>query len=150
MKMLFRSLLPLVAISTLLSVSVRAQQATASGAQGWPRSFTNNGTAFTVYQPQATSLENGVLSFRMAVSATPQGSTAPGFGTVKLTAITSSNPDGTTVALNLYISATKGYVLPAVIITDVEYGIEVEGSYDATFNFAIQSGTPDYAPGTLA
>jgi hypothetical protein len=57
---------------------------------------------------------------------------------------------GTTVALNLYIAPTKGYALPAVIITDVEYGIEVEGSYDATFNFAIQSGTPDYAPGTLA
>jgi len=100
MKMLFRSLLPLVAVSTLLSVQARAQQSTASGVQGWPRTFTNNGTAFTVYQPQATSLENGVLSFRMAVSATPQGSTAPGFGTVRLTAITSSNPDGTTVALN--------------------------------------------------
>jgi hypothetical protein len=67
---------------------------------GWPRTFTANGTAFTVYQPQATSLENGVLSFRMAVSATPQGAAAPGFGTVKLTAITTSNPDGTTVALN--------------------------------------------------
>lgn len=45
-------------------------------------------------------MENGVLSFRMAVSATPQGAAAPGFGTVKLTAITTSNPDGTTVALN--------------------------------------------------
>ena len=100
MKLLLRSLLYLSAVSTLLSVPAGAQQAATSGAQGWPKSFTNNGTAFTVYQPQATSLENGVLSFRMAVSATPQGSAAPGFGTVKLTAITSSNPDGTTVALN--------------------------------------------------
>lgn len=98
--MKIRFLLALVCSFTLLAVSAEAQQNSASQGMGWPRSFTNNGTSFTVYQPQATSMENGVLSFRMAVSATPQGAAAPGFGTVKLTAITTSNPDGTTVALN--------------------------------------------------
>jgi len=99
MNILFRLTLVLALFVALFTTCVSAQQ-TANPSQGWPRSFTNNGTTYTAYQPQATSLANGVLAFRMAVSATPQGATAPAFGTVKLTAITSSNPDGMTVALN--------------------------------------------------
>lgn len=45
-------------------------------------------------------MANGILTFRMAVSVTAQGAAAPVFGTVNLTAITTSNPDGATVALN--------------------------------------------------
>lgn len=93
--MRFPSLLTLI---VALGTTLLHAQETAS--QPWPRSFTNNGTAFTVYQPQATSMQNGVITFRMAVSVTPQGAATPSFGTVKLNAISSANPDGSTVALN--------------------------------------------------
>jgi hypothetical protein len=96
--LLIAAFLPLITTLPAQSSSPASQSVPAT--QGWPRTFTANGTAFTVYQPQATSLENGILKFRMAVSATPQGGAQPTFGTVKLSAITTSNPDGVTVALN--------------------------------------------------
>ena len=61
MKMTLRSLFALIAFCTLLTVTAEAQQPLASTPQGWPRSFTNNGTSFTVYQPQATSDRKSVV-----------------------------------------------------------------------------------------
>lgn len=34
----------------------------------WPRSFTNDGTTFTIYQPQITSWSKNVLTARVALS----------------------------------------------------------------------------------
>lgn len=53
---------------------------------------------------------------------------------------------GTIVALNLYTTAAKKYTETSAIITDVAYKNEVEGSYDATYSWALASGTPATAP----
>ena len=70
---------------------------------GWPRTFTNSGTAITVYQPQVTAWTGNTLAARMAVSVTPQGAAAPQFGTIVLTGTTDVNNDQQTVSLsNIY------------------------------------------------
>ena len=71
----------------------------AGAPKGWPRSFTNNGTAFTVYQPQAISWSNGILTFRAAASVLPEGTAQPTFGTVTLCGMTAVDNEQQTVAL---------------------------------------------------
>ena len=80
----------------------------ASASPGWPRNFSTNGNAFTIYQPQAVSWTNGILTFRQAVSVLPQGAAQPIFGTVKLCALTQVDEEQQTVSLtSLAVSKSK-------------------------------------------
>lgn len=67
---------------------------------GWPRTFTNEGTSITVYQPQVTGWSGNTLTARMAVSVLPQGAAAPGFGTVVLSGTTDVDNEQQTVSLS--------------------------------------------------
>ena len=98
-------ILPLLLVLIAGFISLHAQDTGATPAapaapKGWPRSFTNNGTAFTVYQPQAISWSNGILTFRAAASALPQGVAEPTFGTVTLCGMTAVDSEQQTVALS--------------------------------------------------
>lgn len=49
-------------------------------------------------------------------------------------------------SLKLFTDGTKSYSYTSAIITDVEYGNEVEGTYDATISWALAVGAPVNAP----
>jgi len=74
--------------------------ASADSSDGWPRTFTSEGTAFTVYQPQVTSWAGNVLAFRAAVSVLPQGAAQPMFGTVSASGTTDVDNEAQTVTLS--------------------------------------------------
>ncbi|MFZ4775889.1 MAG: carbohydrate-binding family V/XII [Terrimicrobiaceae bacterium] len=67
---------------------------------GWPKTFSSGGIAFTVYQPQVTSWSGNTLTSRLAVSVIPQGAAAPIFGTLVLTATTDVDNEAQTVSLS--------------------------------------------------
>lgn len=80
---------------------------------GWPRSFTSNGTAYVVYQPQVTSWTQNILTARAAVSVQPQGAAQPAFGTVLLSATTEVDQPSQTVSLaDLAVSQATFPTLP--------------------------------------
>ena len=54
--------------------------------KGWPQQFEKKDWTVTLYQPQPESLEDINLKARMAVSVEKEGSPAPSFGAVWLTA----------------------------------------------------------------
>ena len=84
-----------VIVSLLLPSEARGDTS-----DGWPRSFTSNGTTVTVYQPQVTSWAGNVLSFRAAVSVLPQGAAQSLFGTVAVSGTTDVDNDQQTVSLS--------------------------------------------------
>ena len=96
----------------------------AGAPKGWPRSFTNNGTAFTVYQPQAISWSNGILTFRAAASVLPEGTAQPTFGTVTLCGMTAVDNEQQTVALSNI--ATVQATFPSATDQARNYGIQIE------------------------
>ena len=75
-------------------------EARGDSSDGWPRSFTTNGTKITVYQPQVTAWSGNVLSFRAAVSILPQGAAQSFFGTVSATGTTGVDNEQQTVSLS--------------------------------------------------
>ena len=94
-----------------------------SAPKGWPRSFTNNGTAFTVYQPQAISWSNGILTFRAAASVLAQGAAEPTFGTVTLCGMTAVDSEQQTVALSNI--ATVQSIFPSASDQAGNYGSQI-------------------------
>lgn len=71
-----------------------------SAATDWPRSFTADGTAFTVYQPQLTNWSGNILTARVALSVLPAGAAQPQFGTVVLSGTTSVDNTSQSVSLS--------------------------------------------------
>lgn len=53
---------------------------------------------------------------------------------------------GTAVTLNLYTTSAKKFGPISAIIDAPEYSSEVEGTYDATFNWKLSLGTAPVAP----
>ncbi|MEI6323571.1 MAG: carbohydrate-binding family V/XII [bacterium] len=93
--------------------------------KGWPRSFTTNGIDCTIYQPQAVSWTNGILTFRQAVSILPQGAAQPIFGTVKLCALTKVDQEQQTVTLtSLAVSKSR---FPSAPDQAIKYASQIIG-----------------------
>ena len=89
-----------ISFFAVLFVALTLSSASSATGGGWPRTFTSNGTAFTVYQPQVTGWTGNTLTSRLAVSVLPQGAAAPQFGTMVLTGTTDVNNDLQTVSLS--------------------------------------------------
>lgn len=81
-----------------LAASVLAFAA-ASALADWPRTFQQDGSSFTVYQPQVTAWDGNALSAKMAVSVQAQGAASPTFGTVTLSAPAMVDKASDTVSL---------------------------------------------------
>jgi hypothetical protein len=115
----------LLVISGLQAQTTDSSSSGSETPGGWPRSFTNNGTAFTVYQPQATEWYSGVLSFKEAVSVLPQGAAQPIFGTVKLAALTAVDSVNQIVSLS-EVSIEKS-VFPSAPDQALDYATQLAG-----------------------
>lgn len=88
---------PLLAV-LFFTFSLSSVRSAAS--DGWPKTFTNEGTSLTVYQPQVTEWSGNTLTARMAVSVLPQGAAAPQFGTIVLKGTADVDNEQQTVSLS--------------------------------------------------
>ena len=88
------------ALLALVFLAVPLASLRSATSDGWPRTFTSEGAAITVYQPQVTAWSGNTLTARMAVSVLPQGAAAPQFGTLVLTGTTDVDNELQTVSLS--------------------------------------------------
>jgi len=83
------SFLSAVALALLTSCAhQRSQSGPQGGDLGWPRSFSNNGVTFTVYQPRLKSWSGLLVQARAVVAAQPDRASQPTYGTVNFSATT--------------------------------------------------------------
>src|SRR6476620_7155671 len=92
-----RTILFVLAVSTLVAVNLSAKSAPPPADPGWPRQRTNEKGTLVYYQPQVDAWTNFKdLSFRMAFSLTPKGGQEI-VGVVDVQAQTAANMDDRSV-----------------------------------------------------
>jgi hypothetical protein len=97
-----RSFFGLGLLACLVLTALPAPAQSTGADLAWPRKFSANGAAFTIYQPQVDSWQGQVLAARVAVAVQPAGTGQPTFGTVSFNAMTAVDKPSNAVALSQF------------------------------------------------